>query len=46
MMGVSDKPHTNENNKLIPIESYGVKCMSIGFLINVDTPAIWRGGLW
>jgi len=43
MMGVSDKPHTNENNKLIPIESYGVKCMSIGFLINVDTPAIWRG---
>ena len=35
MMGVSDKPHTNENNKLIPIESYGVKCMSIGFLINV-----------
>ncbi len=43
MMGVSDKPDTNEDNKLIPIESYGVKCMSIGFLISVDTPAIWRG---
>ena len=43
MMGISDKPRVNDNNKLEPLESYGVKCMSIGFLISVDTPAIWRG---
>ena len=43
MMGISGKPQANDNNKLIPLENYGVKCMSIGFLISVDTPAIWRG---
>tara|TARA_Y100000590_G_C15577316_1_gene960953 strand:- start:6 stop:1037 length:1032 start_codon:yes stop_codon:yes gene_type:complete len=43
MMGISAKPITNENNKLIPLENYGIKCMSIGFLIGADTPTIWRG---
>ena len=42
MMGISGRPQTN-NNKLIPLENYGIKCMSIGFLIGVDTPTIWRG---
>ena len=43
MMGISKKPITNKNNKLIPLESYSVKCMSIGFLIEPETPTIWRG---
>ena len=43
MMGISRRPQSNENKKLIPLENYGIKCMSIGFLISVDTPAIWRG---
>lgn len=43
MMGISGRPQANENKKLIPLENYGIKCMSIGFLIDVDTPAIWRG---
>ena len=43
MMNISDKPKANENKKLIPIEKYGIKCMSIGFLIGEDTPTIWRG---
>ncbi len=43
MMGISGKPQINENKKLIPLENYEVKCMSIGFLIDVDTPTIWRG---
>ena len=43
MMNISEKPKTNENQKLIPIEKYGIKCMSIGFLIGEDTPTIWRG---
>ncbi len=43
MMGINGKPEVNENKELIPLESKGIKCMSIGFLIDVDTPAIWRG---
>lgn len=43
MMGISGRPQANENKKLIPLESFGIKCMSIGFLIGVDTPTIWRG---
>ncbi len=43
MMGATGKPEVNQNKKLVPIERYGVKCMSIGFLIDTDTPAIWRG---
>ena len=43
MMGISGRPQANERKKLIPLESYGIKCMSIGFLVSVDTPTIWRG---
>ena len=43
MMGINGKPVANENKKLLPLVSYNIKCMSIGFLIDVDTPAIWRG---
>ena len=43
MMGISGRPQANEDKKLIPLESYGIKCMSIGFLVSVDTPTIWRG---
>ena len=43
MMNITDKPKVNENKKLVPLEKYGIKCMSIGFLIGEDTPTIWRG---
>jgi len=43
MMGILKRPEVNENKKLIPPEKYNIKCMSIGFLIDLDTPAIWRG---
>ena len=43
MIGVSKKPIMNENKKLIPIESYGIKCMSIGFILDEEAPTIWRG---
>lgn len=43
MMNLSGKPKANQNNKLVPLTAYDIKCMSIGFLIDVDTPAIWRG---
>lgn len=37
------KPATNEAQKLIPFEAHGMKVMSIGFMVDQDTPMIWRG---
>ncbi len=42
MMGVQRLP-APENNKLVPAEAYGVKVMSIGFLVKPGQPLIWRG---
>jgi ATP-binding protein involved in chromosome partitioning len=44
MMGLHDIPGTNEN-KLIPAEAFGVKVMSMGFLVKPGQPLIWRGPL-
>jgi ATP-binding protein involved in chromosome partitioning len=43
MMGIDEKPYVNERNQIVPIERYGVKVMSLGFLMDVDQPVIWRG---
>ena len=43
MMGISDKPTSEDGRILIPLEKHGVKCMSIGFLVPEDSPTIWRG---
>jgi ATP-binding protein involved in chromosome partitioning len=43
MMGISEKPFINEANQIVPIDRYGVKVMSLGFLMDVDQPVIWRG---
>ena len=42
MMGVNAPPPV-EQGKIIPLEAFGVKLMSLGFLIERDQPAIWRG---
>jgi ATP-binding protein involved in chromosome partitioning len=42
MMGIHDIPGTKDN-KLIPAEAYGVKLMSMGFLVKPGQPLIWRG---
>jgi ATP-binding protein involved in chromosome partitioning len=42
MMGVHGKPSV-EGNFLVPFEAHGVKVMSMGFLVEDDTPVIWRG---
>jgi ATP-binding protein involved in chromosome partitioning len=42
MMGVGAPPMV-ENEKIIPLEAHGVKVMSLGFMIERDQPAIWRG---
>ena len=43
MMGIDEKPFLNEGNQIVPIERFGVRVMSLGFLMDVDQPVIWRG---
>jgi len=43
MMGISGKPTSVDGKTLDPLENYGIKVMSIGFMIDEDTPMIWRG---
>jgi len=43
MMGISGRPSSPDGKTLRPMENYGVKCMSMGFLVAEDTPMIWRG---
>ena len=42
LLGITTKPET-DGKKLKPIERFGLKTMSIGFLVGVDEPMIWRG---
>jgi ATP-binding protein involved in chromosome partitioning len=44
MFGISEKPGF-DGQRLIPIDKYGVKLMSLGFLVTDDSPVIWRGPL-
>jgi ATP-binding protein involved in chromosome partitioning len=44
MMGTSARPMMREN-KIVPLEAFGVRLMSIGFLLDADRALIWRGPL-
>ena len=37
------EPELDSNNRLVPLTSYGVKAMSMGFLVPQDSPIAWRG---
>ena len=43
LLAIKEKPQTVGGNKLKPIDRYGLSVMSIGFLIEEETPMIWRG---
>ena len=43
MMAINKKPKSEDGKSMIPVEQYGVQCMSIGFLVEEETPMIWRG---
>jgi ATP-binding protein involved in chromosome partitioning len=43
MMGLNERPVATPEKKIIPLEKYGLKLMSIGFLIDDDDTVIWRG---
>ena len=43
LLGISGKPQTVDGKVLRPMENYGLKVMSMGFLVEEETPMIWRG---
>lgn len=43
MFGTSEQPFATADNRIVPVERYGVKLMSMGFLADPDTPAVLRG---
>tara|TARA_Y100000588_G_scaffold105648_1_gene115504 strand:- start:358 stop:1497 length:1140 start_codon:yes stop_codon:yes gene_type:complete len=45
ILGINKSPGMMEDRKIIPIEHYGLKIMSFGFISGNDTPVIWRGPL-
>jgi len=45
MMGVEERPQVTSDQKILPIEKYGIQMMSMGFLVDRDAPLIWRGPL-
>lgn len=44
MLGIHDaKPETTDGKTMEPLEAHGLQAMSIGFLVDVETPMVWRG---
>jgi len=43
MLGISGRPESKDGKSLEPMEGHGIQAISIGFLIDVDTPMVWRG---
>jgi ATP-binding protein involved in chromosome partitioning len=43
MLGIAGRPQSKDGKHLEPMEGHGLQAISIGFLIDVDTPMVWRG---
>ena len=43
LTGIREKPQLNDDKKMIPLNRFGLAIMSIGFLVEEETPMIWRG---
>jgi len=43
MMSINEKPKSEDGKAMEPVDRYGIQCMSIGFLVDEETPMIWRG---
>jgi ATP-binding protein involved in chromosome partitioning len=43
MLGISGRPSSPDGKRLTPMQNYGLRCMSMGFLVPEDKPMIWRG---
>ena len=45
VLGLQEQPKMTQNKKLVPLEKFGMKVMSFGFISGNETPVIWRGPL-
>ena len=43
MLGIHGRPETQDGKSIEPMEGHGIQAMSIGFMIDTDTPMVWRG---
>lgn len=43
LMGVNERPRAAGGNRFHPVERHGVKCVSMGFFLDEESPVIWRG---
>src|SRR5580765_4343147 len=43
MLGISGRPESKDGKTLEPMMGHGIQAISIGFLIDIDTPMVWRG---
>jgi ATP-binding protein involved in chromosome partitioning len=43
MLGISGRPESADGKSMEPMLAHGIQAMSIGFLVDVDTPMVWRG---
>lgn len=43
MLGIAGRPESKDGKRLEPMEGHGLQAISIGFLIDMDTPMVWRG---
>jgi ATP-binding protein involved in chromosome partitioning len=43
MLGIAGRPESKDGKSLEPMENHGIQAISIGFLIDIDTPMVWRG---
>ena len=43
LLNLNEKPKSEDNKTITPLEKFGVQCMSMGFLVDEQTPMIWRG---
>jgi len=43
MLGISGRPESLDGKTMEPLENYGIQANSIGFLVDADTPMVWRG---
>ena len=43
MLGISGRPESTDGKSIEPMQAHGIQAMSIGFLIDNDTPMVWRG---
>ncbi len=43
LLGINDEPKMNDKDEIIALEAYGIKVMSMGFMVAEGTPVVWRG---